>query len=66
MITSAENERWPSDVAIADHARGFAGAVGGAAGKKRLHRPGRIDRPVGRFDKAAAQSVGQKLRGFLG
>ena len=28
--------------------------------------PERIDRRVGRLDKAAARSVGQKLRGFLG
>jgi hypothetical protein len=62
MITSAENERWR------DHrpcARGFAGAVRGAAGKDRLIDPERIDRRVGRLDKAAARSVRQKLRGLL-
>jgi mRNA-degrading endonuclease toxin of MazEF toxin-antitoxin module len=28
--------------------------------------PGRIDRRIGRLDKAAAKAVGQRMRGFLG
>ena len=39
MITSAENEHWPTDVMIADLDRaGLPGAFGGASRKDRLHR----------------------------
>ncbi len=67
MITSAENERWSSDVAITDVARAGlpAPSVVRPAKIARID-PDRIARRVGRLDKAAARSVGQKLRGFLG
>ena len=67
MITSTENERWPSDVAITDHARaGLPAPSVVRPAKIACIDPDRIDRRVGRLDKAAARSVGQKLRGFLG
>jgi len=67
MITSAENEPWPSDVAI-------AGAGRRAPPAPSVVRPGkiacmctaRIDRRLGRLDKTAARAVAQRLRGFLG
>ena len=68
MITSADNEAWSSDVPIADLKRaGIARAVGGSACEDRVHRA-RTDRTAGWAgpDKAAAKTVGQRLRGFLG
>jgi mRNA interferase MazF len=67
MITSADNDPWSSDVAITDlkHAGLPAPSVVRVA-KIACIEPGRIDRRVGRLDKAAARTVGQKLRGFLG
>ncbi len=67
MITSADNEAWSSDVAITDLKRaGLPAPSVVRVAKIACIKPGRIDRRVGRLDKAAARMVGQKLRGFLG
>jgi mRNA interferase MazF len=67
MITSAGNERWSSDVAIMDLARaGLPAPSVVRPAKIACIDPNRIDRRVGRVDRAAARNVGQKLRGFLG
>jgi mRNA interferase MazF len=67
MITSAENERWSSDVAIADQAHaGLPAPSVVRPAKIACIDPNRIDRRVGRLDRAAARNVAQKLRGFLG
>jgi mRNA interferase MazF len=67
MITSAENEPWSSDVAITDHTRaGLPAPSVVRPAKIACIEPSRIDRRVGKLDKAAARTVGQKLRGFLG
>ena len=67
MITSADNEPWPSDVAIADLTRaGLPAPSVVRPAKIACIEPNRIDRRVGRLDKAAARTVGQRLRGFLG
>ncbi len=67
MITSADNEAWSSDVPIADLKRaGLPAPSVVRPAKIACIEPGRIDRRVGRLDKAAAKTVGQRLRGFLG
>jgi mRNA interferase MazF len=67
MITSAENASWSSDVAITDHTRaGLPAPSVVRPAKIACIEPSRIDRRVGRLDKAAARTVGRKLRGFLG
>jgi mRNA interferase MazF len=67
MITSAGNESWPSDVAIPDLDRsGLPAPSVVRPAKIACIEPSRIDRRIGRLDKAAARKVGQKLRGFLG
>jgi mRNA interferase MazF len=67
MITSAGNEPWPSDVAITDLRRsGLPAPSVVRVAKIACIEPTRIDRRVGRLDKAAAKIVGQRLRGFLG
>jgi mRNA interferase MazF len=67
MITSADNERWSSDVAIADVKRaGLPAPSVVRPAKIACIDPNRIDRRLGRLDKAAANKVAQKLRGFLG
>ena len=67
MITSADNEAWSSDVAIADLKRaGLPAPSVIRPAKIACIEPGRIDRRIGRLDKAATRTVGQKLRGFLG
>jgi mRNA interferase MazF len=67
MITSAENAAWSSDIAIADPARaGLPAPSVVRPAKIACIEPARIDRRLGRLDKAAARAVGQKLRGFLG
>jgi mRNA interferase MazF len=67
MITSADNEAWSSDVAIADLKRaGLPAPSVVRPAKIACIEPGRIDRRIGRLDKAAAKAVGQRLRGFLG
>ncbi len=67
MITSAENEAWPSDVAIADLKRaGLPAPSVVRPAKTACIEPARIDRRVGKLDKTAARTVAQRLRGFLG
>jgi mRNA interferase MazF len=67
MITSADNEPWSSDIPIADLKRGGLPAPSVVrVAKIACIEPGRIDRRIGRLDKAAGRSVSQKLRGFLG
>jgi mRNA interferase MazF len=67
MITSADNEPWSSDVAISDLKRaGLPAPSVVRPAKIACIEPSRIDRRVGRLDKAAANAVGQKLRGFIG
>jgi mRNA interferase MazF len=67
MITSAENESWPSDVAISDLRRaGLPAPSVVRPAKIACIEIGRIDRRAGRLDKAAARTVAQRLRGFLG
>lgn len=67
MITSAGNEPWPSDTAIADLKRaGLPAPSVVRPAKIACIEPSRIDRRIGRIDKATARIVGQKLRGFLG
>lgn len=66
MITSAENERWSSDVAITDLKRaGLPAPSVVRPAKIACIEPGRINRRAGRLDKAGAKAVGQKLRGFI-
>ena len=67
MITSAENERWPADVAISDLKRaGLPASSLVRAAKIACIDPARIERRAGRLDKTAARLVAQRLRGFLG
>ena len=67
MITSADNEAWPSDVAITDLKRaGLPAASVVRPAKIACIDPARIDRRVGRLDKATVKTVAQKLKGFLG
>jgi mRNA interferase MazF len=66
MITSADNEPWSSDIAITDLKRaGLPAPSVVRPAKIACIEPGRIDRRLGRLDKAAARAVGQKLLGFL-
>jgi mRNA interferase MazF len=67
MITSAENEAWPGDVPIADLRRaGLPAPCVVRPAKIACIDPDRIDRRVGRLDKAAARNVGRRVRSFLG
>jgi mRNA interferase MazF len=67
MITSAENEPWSSDVAIADLKRaGLPAPSVVRPAKIACIEPARIDRRIGRLDKTAARAVAQRLYGFLG
>jgi mRNA interferase MazF len=67
MITSADNESWSSDVAVADLRRaGLPAPSVVRPAKIACIEPSRIDRRLGRLDRTAARTVGQKLRGFLG
>jgi mRNA interferase MazF len=67
MITSAENAAWPSDVPITDLRRaGLPAPCVVRPAKIACIEPGRIDRRVGRLDKAAARTVDRRVRGFLG
>jgi len=67
MITSADNESWPSDIAVADLERaGLPAPSVVRPAKIACIEPSRIDRRIGRLDKAAARKAGQKPRGFLG
>lgn len=66
MITSAQNEPWSTDVTIADFKRaGLPAPSVVRPAKIACIEPLRIDRRIGRLDKAAAKVVWQKLRGFL-
>ena len=67
MITSVDNERWSSDVAITDF--GHAGLPAPSVvrpAKIACVEPSRIDRRIGQLDKAQARLVAQRLRRFLG
>jgi|SRR5580704_4382606 mRNA interferase MazF len=67
MITSADNEPWGSDVAIADLRRaGLPAPSVVRPAKIACIEPGRIDRRIGRLDKTTAKVVERRLRGFLG
>jgi mRNA interferase MazF len=67
MITSADNEAWTTDIQIGDHKRsGLPAPSVVRPAKIACIEPSRIDRRIGRLDKASARSVSQKLRGFLG
>jgi mRNA interferase MazF len=67
MITSAENAPWSCDVTIANFARaGLPAPSVVRTAKIACIEPGRIERRAGRLDKAAAEAVAQKLKGFLG
>ncbi len=67
MITSADNESWGSDVAIADLDRaGLPAPSVVRPAKVACIEPSRVDRRIGRLDKAEARKVRQRLRGFLG
>jgi mRNA interferase MazF len=67
MITSEENERWPSDVAISDLDRaGLPAPSVVRPAKIACIDPARVERRAGRLDKVTARAVAQRLRGFLG
>jgi mRNA interferase MazF len=67
MITSADNAPWGSDVSIGDLARaGLPAPSVVRPAKIACIEPTRIDRRIGRLDKAEARKVAQKVRGFLG
>ncbi len=67
MITSAENEAWPGDVAITDIKRsGLPAPSVVRPAKIACIEPARIERRTGRLDKTAARAVAQRLKGFLG
>ena len=67
MITSAENEPWSCDVAIADLERAGLPAPSVVRPVKIASiEPARVFRQAGRLDKATARAVAAKLHGFLG
>lgn len=67
MITSTANEPWSSDVEIADLKRaGLPALCVVRPAKIACIDPARVDRRLGRLDKATARTVAQRLRGFLG
>lgn len=67
MITSADNAPWSSDIAITNLARsGLPAPSVIRTAKIACIDPNRIDRRIGRLDKATARNVGQRVRGFLG
>ena len=66
-ITSSDNEPWSSDIPITNLKRaGLPAPSVVRPAKIACIEPARIDRRVGRLDKAAARNVSRKLRGFLG
>ena len=66
MITSADNVRWPCDVAIVNLERAGLPAPSVVRPVKiACIEPARIERRTGRLEKAAARSVARQLRGFL-
>jgi len=67
MITSADNAPWSSDIPITDLKRaGLPAPSVVRPAKIACIEPSRIDRRIGRLDKAVARAVAQRLRGFLG
>jgi mRNA interferase MazF len=67
MITSADNAPWGSDVAIGGLVRaGLPAPSMVRPAKIACIEPARIDRRIGRLDKAEARKVAQRVRGFLG
>jgi mRNA interferase MazF len=67
MITSADNDAWPGDVAVTDLRRsGLPAPSVGRPAKIICIDPARIDRRIGRIDKAAARAVARRMRGYLG
>ena len=67
MITSAENERWPSDVTISNFDRaGLPAPSVVRPAKIACIEAARIERRAGQLDKATARIAAQRLRGFLG
>jgi mRNA interferase MazF len=67
MITGADNERWPGDIAIADLDRtGLPAPSVVRPAKIACIEPARIDRRIGRLGKAAARAVAQRVRDYLG
>lgn len=67
MITSAENERWPSDVPVSELNRaGLPAPSVIRTAKIACIEAARVDRRIGSIDKTTARAVRQKLRGFLG
>ena len=67
MITSAENERWPSDLPVSDLNRaGLPAQSVIRPAKIACIEATRIERRIGSLDKANARAVVQRLRGFLG
>ena len=66
MITSVENESWPSDVRISDIARaGLPAPSVSRPAKIACIDPGRVRR-AGKLDKTTARTVAQRMRRFLG
>lgn len=66
MVTSASNESWSCDVAIADSAKaGLPAASVVRTAKIACIDPARIQRRLGRLDREAIRAVQQKLKGFL-
>ena len=67
MITSADNAPWSCDVAIPNLVRaGLPAPSVVRPAKIACIEPHRINRRLGRLDKAEARAVNRKLRGFLG
>lgn len=66
MITSAENESWPGDVAISDLERaGLPAPSIVRPAKIACVEISRVIRRVGRLDNRAAKVVGQRLNSYL-
>ena len=67
MITSADNESWPGDVPVADLDRAGLPAPSVIRPVKiACIDPARVLRRAGKLDKAAARTVSQRVRRFLG
>jgi mRNA interferase MazF len=67
MITSADNDPWPCDVAVSDIERaGLPAPSVVRPAKIACIEPGRIERRAGRLDKVSARAVTQQLRALIG
>ena len=67
MITSAENEPWPSDVVIDDMERtGLPAPSVVRPAKIACVEIARVERRIGHLDKAPARIVAQRLKAFMG